>query len=187
MRSRFNHGVSLGLGATMPWQSYTLEADDQIRPDLALGFYCGGGGFKLTGDGVDGRAYDLTSTTHGFGVVARYWIPQLDRLSVEASLGYLWWSGTISPHGSDTAITDPEQRLGSSYQASGLTGSLALSIQWLWESGFYLQWMPVGFESAVLVQQDQSLDSDAVKSAVQGDLQRARIYGVIDLKFGYLF
>lgn len=187
VRSRFKYGVSLAGGPSMPWQSYSLAGDDQIKPDLAVGLYLGGGTFTLTGNTVDGRAYDISMTARGFGILARYWIPHIERLSVELALGYSLWNGSVTPHGSDDQITDPSQKLGSSFNAAGFVQGLAFNLQWLWEGGFYLQWTPIGIQATEVLQESDSLSSDLVKSAVKHDLQRGRVYGLIDLKVGYYF
>jgi hypothetical protein len=174
------------MGHAMPWQGYSVEALALLRPDLAVGVYGGGGGFHTSGIQNE-KSYDLAMETHGAGVAGRFWFERLEKLSLAAAAGYTTWSGSISPHGSEEPDVDPQDKLSAAFRASGLVAGLSAGLTWIWDSGLFLQWTPVGIEMSRALSKDYSRDSTIVRDAVTSNLQRTGFYGLIDLEFGYFF
>lgn len=187
IRSRYAGGLSVTLGSTRPWQTYSIDAFFLPRSEVAYGLYAGGGSVTQNGVAFE-QTYDLTVQTRAFGVSGRYHFKRLKRISIEALLGYAAWNGRFTPHdgNEDEATIDPT-KVSSSYRATGLAFGFDCVIDWVWESGVFLDWTPVGVRRSRVLQVDLSRGDASVTRHVTRDLERAAFYGITNVRVGYLF
>lgn len=186
LRTRFQYGIAVSVGAAHPWQIYGIETTAIMAGDWQVGAFAGGGGVKSSGR-VDEKAYDLALTTRSFGLTAQYHMERLEHLGVTACIGYAAWDGTFEPHGSDDDVIIDEEKLGASFRAHGPFVGVAAVLTWLWESGFYLEWVPVGARRSKIAERDLSRESPLVNKAVEQTIQTPAFYGLTDIKIGWLF
>jgi len=178
--------LAVGGGLVEPWQKYAVEAAFVATPYRMFSLYAGGGHFALAGT-TSQKSYDISMDTNGIGMACRFFFANLEHVSVESSLGYAFWNGHITPHGSDDLVKDESAKLGSSFHVGGGFVGLSTALTWVWDSGIYLEWTPIGAAWAHLFTKDFSRQSDAAKSAVTGEIQEGRLYGLAALKIGYFF
>ncbi len=186
VRGRFVYFLSAAVGSSKPWQAYTFDAGVVVRPDQVAGAFAGGGPEHLAGI-VDEKSYDLKLSTRSAGGTWRYFFHKIEGLSVETLAGYSAWDGNVTPHGSDDVIPDEEDKLTSSFHATGAYVGVSGAITWLWDSGLYLEWTLCGATKAKVFQIDYSRNSEPVKKAVENDLERASFYGLNNFKVGMFF
>lgn len=186
-RARKVYLVTAFLGQALPWQTYGITAGSVYTPHLILSMYAGGGSYKMQGNIIRQKAYDLRVNTRVVGFETRYFVPHLDLLSLAASLGYASWDGQVSPHGSDDQVVDQAEKLSTSFHAKGVTAGVAAALGWSWPNGVYVEWTLIGIQRSRIFQRDLSRDSTAAWDAVRRDVESARAIGVYDLKVGYYF
>jgi hypothetical protein len=110
----------------------------------------------------------------------------LEKLSIEMLLGYAAWDGKIEPQGaaSDGAIAE---KLDASFKSTGVFLGLSAGLTWLWDSGTYIEWTPMGMRSSRIMQQDLSRESDFVDKAMSRTVERGEFYGLTNIEVGYMF
>lgn len=187
LRSRFDYLVAAGLGSGRPWQGYGLEMGSIVAKDFVAGLFVGGGSFEESGI-LEERAYDVRGRTRSAGGSLRLFSSHFTHLSVEGILGYASWEGSVDPHGSDEEeVETAAHKLSSGFRATGVFAGIAAGFAWVWESGLFLEWTPVGMRVSKMLQKDYDRDNASVDKAVKFAVERASIYGLTNLKVGYLF
>lgn len=186
MRARYDYGVSLGVGPSRPWQSSTIDAFAILRPNLAFLMYAGTGHVSQPGMALS-QTYDMDINARAFGIGGRYFFDRVDGFSIEALLGYAAWEGKLSPEGSDDEISSNSEKLSASFHATGVTGGVGVVVDWILDSGIFIDWTIVGTRISRVTALDLSRDSEATTHAVRRDLQRAAFYGLTNIRVGYLF
>jgi hypothetical protein len=173
LRSRFDYLVAAGLGSGRPWQGYGLEMGAVVAKESGI---------------LEERAYDVTGKARSAGASLRLFSSHFTHLSVEGILGYASWEGRVDPHGSDEdEVESAADKLSSGFRATGAFAGLAVGLTWVWESGLFLEWTPVGMRVSKMLQKDYDRDNASVDKAVKFAVERASFYGLTNLKVGYLF
>jgi hypothetical protein len=186
IRSRYNSGAALALGSAQPWQFYTVNFYTLLSDKWAAGLFVGAGAFRDAGT-LDKHAYDFKVKSHSFGMDGRYYFRNLERLSLQASLSYVSWSGSVKPNSADDEDESVTSNLGSSFDASGVAIGFASVLTWLWDSGFYIDWTPVGIYKSAIFQKAQTRDSEYANKVIEQKIERPQFFGVANIRFGYLF
>jgi hypothetical protein len=188
LRSRFKYDVAIGIGSTIPWQAYTVEAAFLYDPRTAAGFFGGSGRYSDVGQIADAKAYDIDFNTNSFGVFGRYYFSRLSPLAVQAMFGYANWSGSITPRGTDTLEQNSDaERLASSFTANGFFTGLSAIVSGVWESGVLVEWTAIGVHKSWLWKRDLIRDSDELRHVMDRNIENAHLFGFSDIKVGYCF
>lgn len=186
LRMRHEYFTSLGIGSSKPWQIYSVEFASLLRDDIAFGFYAGSGDRHEAGI-VEDKGYDLKIKARSAGITARYFLTRLERLSFEADLGYGTWDASLAPHGSDELVNEGEAKLTASFHGHGPIAGVSAVVTWLWESGAYLEWTPVGASWSKTLSRDFTRDSPLGQRAILRAIERGAFFGLTNLRVGYLF
>ena len=185
IRRGFRYGASLAAGETIPWQNFSLEVFAVGNDADTYGVVVGTGGFHDEGR-VDDRHFDLDFTTRSTAVTRRYYSDVLGPVSVLVTAGAIMFEGKIDPSGSDDLLSSEDERLQSTFRATGGFLGLAISLDALWQEGYFLEWTPIGLRYTWLFDQDLSRDSVAAADAVEKKLENLGIFGLVNIKFGML-
>ncbi len=186
LRARHDYLMSVSIGPSKPWQTYSLELASLVRDDVAIGVYAGSGDRRDSGI-IDEKAYDLRIKARSAGVSARYFLTRLERLSFEADLGYGTWDATVTPHGSDDLVLDDAQKLSAGFRGHGPIFGVSAVLSWIWENGVFLEWTPVGARWSRTLAKDFTRESELGRRAILRALERAAFYGLTNLRIGFLF
>jgi hypothetical protein len=186
IRARKEYLIALGVGPSKPWQTYSLELTSLLADDVAFGFYAGAGDRHDSGI-IDEKAYDLRVKARSAGMVARYYLTRLERLSFEADLGYGTWEAALKPHGSDDLVLDADEKLTSSFRGHGPIFGLGAVLTWMWEGGPFLEWTPVGARFSRTLSKDFTRETPLGRRAILRAIERPAFYGLTNIRFGYIF
>jgi hypothetical protein len=91
----------------------------------------------------------------------------------------------VIPSGSDDLSTGND-RLTSSFEANGWFIGANLAMAWYWESGFFIEWVPIGMQSTRVLQLKKTTDSTSVDDAVIPSIESVAFYGLANIKLGFL-
>ena len=186
MRAPKLYGVSAGVGASRPWQMYTIDVFAIITPNVTFGMYAGTGQQKQPGAALS-QTYSLKVNARTFGFSGRYFFDRFDGLSVEGLLGYAAWDGRLTPNTGDEDLPSDTDKLSAGYHAAGLSGGFGLTVDWIMESGIFFDWMVVGARIGRVQSLDVSRDAPVAERAIKRDLERAAFYGITNVRVGYSF
>ncbi len=184
-RSRYSYVAGFMIGFGRPWQVYSIDIGYLRNERQAFGMYAGGGTVSSTGITKE-KAYDMRVTSRGSGFFYRQWLENPDILSVDVSLGYTSWEGTVTPQGSDTDESDVDV-LTSSFRGNGVSSGLAINATWVWDSGFHIEWIPILIHYSRFLQKDISRESEINKETIHRNLEKPTINGLSSVRFGFYF
>ncbi len=186
-RSRYSYVAGFMVGFGRPWQVYSIDIGYLRNERQAFGMYAGGGTISSTGI-TKGKGYDMRVTSRGSGLFYRHWFENPDILSLDVSLGYTSWEGTVTPQGSDSDDGDIDvDVLTSSFRGNGISSGLAVNATWVWDSGFHIEWIPILIHYSRFLQKDISRESEINKDTIHRNLEKPTINGLSSVRFGFYF
>jgi hypothetical protein len=188
MREDIIYGAAVGVGLHDPWQLASLSALYLIKPDLALPMSVGGGAFEFKGT-ESKKSYQIDSTAKSLHVGLRKFFTDMFPLYAETGGGYVFWNGRIKPTGSD--LNEEEEavsaKLRSSFDSSGPVISLKIGIQTMWKSGVYIDYCLVGMAKSWVASQTLTRNSSEVTRVVREKISDPIIWGLSNIRVGWLF
>lgn len=186
LRSRHDYAMSVALGPTKPWQTYSFEVQSLLEDDLALGAYAGFAD-KTDAGIIDEQAYDLRLKARSFGFSLRWFMTRLERLSFELDLGYGSWEATVTPHGADDSDVGESDLLSAGFRGHGPIAGIGANLSWIFDNGVFLEWLPFGARFSKALQRDFTRETALGKRAILRNLERPAFYGLTNIRLGWYF
>jgi hypothetical protein len=180
-------GLMLRLGNGSPWQGLSLEFLSLSDGPVAWFGFLGGGNGDRPSSVAEQRAYAMEFTSRAFGGGARYFVESLDVISVDGMVGYCTWNGTLTPEG-EADITIPEAELVTTdFSAHGPFVATRVSMSYIAQNGFAVDWTLVGLQKAFVAQRDITIDSSAASEKMDNEFGNGHLFGFTNIAFGYFF
>lgn len=182
---RQNHrlGAGVALGPVHPWLSYSMTGNMTFNPNVQAAFHLGIGNSHIMGIHKS-KTFDLKMHTRSFGLSTRYYFDKFDQLSLEGGLGYVVWSGRVTPFGVDSQ-TDGTDNLSGSFDASGPVGFVGLGVSWYPFDHWAIDWTILGLQKSWLSGLDVTRDSPWIRSVAGRVLSGTSFYGLTAVSFVY--
>lgn len=190
IRNRYDWGLKLGAGVSEAWHWFHVNGLYNVNPDLSYVLAVGGGEWRFQSKDSQ-KNYEIMTFARSINVGPRYYFTEITALYLQASVGYVFWTGSIKPRGTSTDPT-PEQeeilsRFRSGFRATGSVLSTKLGWASHWENGFFLDICLVGMAHSWMIEQTFTRSTSEAKAAVEGKLQAPMLWGLMNLSVGVLF
>lgn len=170
-----SYGVIAGFGKSSPFHLMHLEGFAFLRDKLSVSMEIGYGieqNFHTEED-----EHKHIADTVSLSAKARYYLPLLP-LSANASCGYVFFNGFITPD-----ETDKKHHYKSSLTYLGVS----LSVYYFWKTGIYIESVIFGISRGKSL--GLKTDADAYKGNITDNIERGYYYGFfsdINLAVGYM-
>lgn len=176
-----SYGVIAGFGKSSPFHLMHLEGFAFLRDKLSVSMEIGYG-IEQNFHTEDDKHKHIADTV-SLSAKVRYYLPLLP-LSANASCGYVFFNGFITPDETD----NPDERdKKHNYKSSLAYLGVSLSVYYFWKTGIYIESVIFGLSRGKSL--GLKTDADAYKGDITEDIESFQPYGFfsgINLAVGYM-
>ena len=173
----------VGVGESRPWQNLTVSLGFPVGESAFFGLTSGVGNQTRAGL-YQNKTYDMTMRFSSVGFFGRIYSKKFTNLSLEPSLSFNQWSGSISPFGLDPEEENPEILTGG-FQATGASFGLGFVSTWFLSESVSLDWTFVGLKKSWLFSRRNTRSSHWIDGVTHRVLTSTQFFGLTSVTVGF--
>lgn len=182
---RLEHSQALlvGVGESRPWQTLTVAFGFPLGESSFWGLTSGVGSQSRNGL-YQNKTYDMDVRFSSVGFFGRIYSTKFTNLSLEPSVSFHQWSGSVSPFGLDPDEENPEV-LTAGFQARGASLGVGFISTWFLSESISLDWTFVGLKKSWLISHSNTRSSRWIDGVTHRVFTSAQFFGLTSITIGF--